>query len=121
MTRAAAAALGLQLFARQSPAAALTAIAPPDGMDSGVLVKAFRDEFGAVVANGQGEMKGKMFRIAHLGYYDYLDTIAIVGALEHVLAQAVAPRHIEFGKGLRAAQVEYAKAAANHMAAIPTR
>ena len=122
MTRAAAAALGLQLFARQSPAAALTAIAPPDGMDSGVLVKAFREEFGAVVANGQGEMKGKMFRIAHLGYYDYLDTIAILGALEHVLAKAVAPRHIEFGKGLRAAQVEYAKAAsANHKTALAAR
>jgi aspartate aminotransferase-like enzyme len=122
MTRAAAEALGLALFARQSPAAALTAIAPPDGMDSGVLVKAFRDEFGAVVANGQGEMKGKMFRIAHLGYYDYLDTIAILGALEHVLAKAVAPCHIELGKGLRAAQAVYAQAAAaDRKAAVLTR
>ena len=110
MTRAAAEALGLALFAKQSPASALTAIAPPDGTDSTVIVKAFREEFGAVVANGQGEMKGQMFRIAHLGYYDYLDTIAIVGALEHVLAKVLAPRHIEFGKGLRAAQVAYAKA-----------
>jgi len=117
MTRAAAAALGLNLFPKQSPAAALTAIAPPDGLDSGVIVKAFREDFGAVVANGQGEMKGKMFRIAHLGYYDYLDTIAILGALEHVLAKAVAPRHIEFGKGLRAAQVEYAKSNTVHKTA----
>src|SRR3954469_24248972 len=110
MTRAAADALGLKLFAKQSPASALTAIAPPEGVDSTVMVKAFRDEFGAVVANGQGEMKGHMFRIAHLGYYDYLDAIAIIAALEHVLAKALTPRHIEFGKGVRAAQVEYAKA-----------
>jgi aspartate aminotransferase-like enzyme len=110
MTRAAAEALGLKLFAKQSPAAALTAILPPEGVDSTVMVKAFRDEFGAVVANGQGEMKGQMFRIAHLGYYDYMDTVAIIGALEHVLAKVLTPRHIEFGKGVRAAQVEYAKA-----------
>src|SRR3954464_5675020 len=110
MTRAAAAALGLKLFAKQSPASALTAIAPPEGTDSSAIVKTFRDEFAAVVANGQGEMKGQMFRIAHLGYYDYLDTIAIIGALEHVLAKVLAPRHIEFGQGLRAAQSEYAKA-----------
>ena len=48
------------------------------------MVKQFREDFGAVVANGQGEMKGKVFRIAHLGYYDYLDTIGILAALEHV-------------------------------------
>ena len=45
-----------------------------------------------VVANGQGEMKGKLFRIAHLGYFDYLDAIGVIGALEHVLAK-VAPSH----------------------------
>jgi aspartate aminotransferase-like enzyme len=116
MTRAAAEALGLTLFPKASPAAALTAIEPPDGMDSGVIVKAFREEFGAVVANGQGEMKGKMFRIAHLGFYDYLDTIAIIAALEQVLGKVVTPRHVEFGKGVRAAQVEYAKRVTNHKA-----
>jgi aspartate aminotransferase-like enzyme len=112
MTRAATEALGLQLFARSSPAAALTAIEPPAGVDSGVIVKAFRESFGAVVANGQGEMKGKLFRIAHLGYYDYLDTIAILGALEQVLARVGGPRHVEFGAGLRAAQAVYAQAEA---------
>lgn len=112
MTRQAALALGLTLFAKASPASALTAIEPPAGAGAGVIVQAFREQFGAIVANGQGEMKGKMFRIAHLGYYDYLDTIAILGALEHVLATALSPRHIEFGKGLRAAQVAYAKAMA---------
>ncbi|HEV2022723.1 MAG TPA: alanine--glyoxylate aminotransferase family protein [Terriglobales bacterium] len=117
MTRDAAEALGLRLFARSSPAAALTAIEPPAGVDSGVLVKAFRESFGAVVANGQGEMKGKLFRIAHLGYYDYLDTIAILGALEQVLARVGGPRHVEFGAGLRAAQAVYAEAEARVSAA----
>lgn len=117
MTRAAAEALGLKLFARSSPAAALTAIEPPAGVDSSVLVKAFRESFGAVVANGQGEMKGKLFRIAHLGYYDYLDTIAILGALEQVLARVGGKRHLEFGAGLRAAQAVYAEAEARVSAA----
>jgi aspartate aminotransferase-like enzyme len=109
MTRAAATALGLELFSAESPAAALTAIVPPKEVDSGVLVKALREKFGAIVANGQGEMKGKMIRIAHLGYYDYLDTIAIIGALEHVLAGIAIPKHSEFGVGLKAAQVVYAR------------
>jgi aspartate aminotransferase-like enzyme len=77
-------------------------------MDSGVVVKAFREQFGAVVANGQGEMKGKLFRIAHIGYYDYLDTVGVIGALEQVLAR-VAPQHrIKLGAGLEAAQQVYA-------------
>jgi aspartate aminotransferase-like enzyme len=105
MTRAAAQALGLKLFSASSPGAALTAIASPAGIDSGDIVKAFRNRFGAVIANGQGEMKGQLFRIAHLGYYDYLDTIAAIGALEHVLA-AVGQK-IELGAGLRAAQQVY--------------
>src|ERR1041384_1948967 len=57
MTRAGAKALGLKLYA-STPAAALTAITAPDGVDSGKIVKDFRESFDAVVANGQGEMKG---------------------------------------------------------------
>jgi aspartate aminotransferase-like enzyme len=107
MTRAAAKALGLKLFAAGSPGAALTAIAAPAGKDSGDIVKGFRNRFGAVIANGQGEMKGQLFRIAHLGYYDYLDTIAAIGALEHVLAGLGLP--VELGAGLNAAQQVYAE------------
>jgi aspartate aminotransferase-like enzyme len=106
MTRAAAVALGLQLFSPTSPASALTAVVPPAGLDSGKIVAALRDKFGAVVANGQGEMKGKLFRIAHIGYYDYLDTIGVIGALEHVLAATGSP--VELGAGLCAAQEVYA-------------
>ncbi len=108
MTRAGAKALGLNLYA-SAPAAALTAITSPDGLDSGKIVKEFRESFDAVVANGQGEMKGKLFRIAHIGYYDYLDTIGILGALEHVLAK-VTDRDVEYGAAVRAAQRVYARA-----------
>ena len=109
MTRSGVAALGLRLFAPTAPASALTAVVPPAGLDSGKIVAGLRDNFGAVVANGQGEMKGKLFRVAHIGYYDYLDTIGVIGALEHVLASAGAP--LELGAGLRAAQEVYAAAA----------
>lgn len=102
MTRAAAQALGLKLFSAASPGAALTAISAPEGTDSSDIVKAFRNRFGAVIANGQGEMKGQLFRIAHLGFYDYLDTISIIGALEHVLSEM--GQKIEMGAGLKAAQ-----------------
>jgi len=108
MTRAGAKALGLKLYP-SAPAAALTAICPPDGLDSGKIVKEFRESFDAVVANGQGDMKGKLFRIAHIGYYDYLDTIGILGALEHVLTR-VTGKEIEYGAAVRAAQEVYARA-----------
>lgn len=108
MTRAGAQALGLQLFSRSAPAAALTAVQSPFGLDSSKIVKEFRDSFGAVVANGQGEMKGKLFRIAHIGYYDYLDTIGILAALEQVLG-SVTGRAVEYGAAVRAAQEVYAR------------
>jgi aspartate aminotransferase-like enzyme len=108
MTRAGAKALGLQLYAPSAPAAALTAITSPEGIDSGKIVKEFRESFDAVVANGQGEMKGKLFRIAHIGYYDYLDTVGILGALEHVLAR-VTENSIDYGAAVRAAQLVYAR------------
>jgi len=120
MTRAAAQALGLKLFAPSCPAAALTAIQSPAAIDSGEIVRRFRETFDAIVANGPAEMKGKLFRIAHLGYYDYLDTIGIVAALEHVLAAIGQPA--QYGDGVRAAQEVYAR----HMqtasrAAVPAR
>jgi len=107
MTRAGVQAVGLKLYA-SSPAAALTAVCSPNGIDSGKIAKEFRESFDAVVANGQGEMKGQIFRIAHIGYYDYLDTIGILGALEHVLVRS-AGTAIEYGAAVRAAQEVYAR------------
>jgi aspartate aminotransferase-like enzyme len=108
MTRAGVKALGLKLYA-SSPSAALTAVTAPAGLDSGKIVKEFRESFSAVVANGQGDMKGKLFRIAHIGYYDFLDTIGILAALEHVLA-TVTDKPVEYGVAVRAAQEVFARA-----------
>jgi aspartate aminotransferase-like enzyme len=108
MTRAGVQALGLKLYAA-TPAAALTAVSSPSGIDSGKIVKEFRESFDAVVANGQGEMKGQIFRIAHIGYYDYLDTIGILAALEHVLARCTR-KAVHYGAAVRAAQEVYSRA-----------
>ncbi|MCL2661023.1 MAG: alanine--glyoxylate aminotransferase family protein, partial [Acidobacteriaceae bacterium] len=75
--------------------------------DSGVIVKELKSRFGAIIANGQGDMKGKIFRVAHLGFFDYLDTIALIGALEQVVAKSFPTPGFAFGKGLIAAQKVY--------------
>jgi len=108
MTRAGVQALGLKLFSPMCPAAALTAVEATREADSTEICKRFRDQFGAVVANGQAEMKGQLFRIAHLGYYDYLDTVGVLSALEHVIAD-LTRKPVEFGSAVRAAQEVYAR------------
>jgi aspartate aminotransferase-like enzyme len=108
-TRAAAAELGLELFAPSSPSAAVTAIKAPKGMDSGVIVKEFRSRFGSIIANGQGSMKGQIFRIAHLGYFDFPDLFAMVAELEIILAANGVP--VKFGSGVAAVQNVYAEVA----------
>jgi aspartate aminotransferase-like enzyme len=111
-TRAGLMTLGFTLFAPTAPAAAATAVAVPEGMDSGAVVKALKARFSLVTANGQGEMQGKIFRVAHLGFFDYLDTIAFVGAMEHI-AKDVLGLPVTFGTAVAAAQEVYAKAASS--------
>jgi aspartate aminotransferase-like enzyme len=111
MTRAGLVALGFTLFAPTAPAAAATAVAVPEGLDSGAVVKTLKARFGAVIANGQGEMQGKIFRIAHLGFFDYMDTIALLGALE-LIARDTLKLPIQLGQGLAAAQQVFADTAA---------
>ena len=84
-TRAAVQKLGLELFAPGSPGSSVTAVKAPRGLDSGVIVKEFRNRFGAMIANGQGTMKGQIFRIAHLGYFDFADLFAVIAGLEIIL------------------------------------
>src|SRR5258708_35678228 len=100
--------LGVKLFAPSSPAAALTAVAAPPGADSTTICKRFRERFGADVANGQAEMKGQLFRIAHIGYYDYLDTVGVLAALEHVIAETTGSK-AGLRSAVRAAQEVYSK------------
>ena len=106
--RAAASALGLEVFS-SSPGGSVTAIRAPQGMNSGVIVKEFRQRFGAIITNGQGEMQGQIFRIAHLGYFDFMDLFAMVAALEIILNANGHP--VVYGSGVAAVQQIYAEAA----------
>ncbi len=107
--RAAAAELGLELFSPGSPGSAVTAIKAPAGMDSGVIVKGFKQRFGAIIANGQGTMKGQIFRVAHLGYFDFADLFAVIAGLELILVANGHP--VKLGAGVTAVQRVYAEAA----------
>ncbi len=116
-TRAAAHALGLEVFAAQ-PGSSVTALRPPAGIDSSIIVKEFKSRFGAIIANGQGSMKGQIFRIAHLGYFDFADLFAMVAALEIILHANGYP--LKFGSGVAAVQEVYAQAALpNLKSALP--
>ena len=107
-TRRAVEALGLELFAAGSPGSAVTAVRAPKGMDSGVIVKDFRNRFGAIIANGQGSMQGKIFRIAHLGYFDFADVLSLIASLEIILK---ANGHdVKLGSGVAAVQEFYLSA-----------
>ena len=114
MTRAGLVALGFTLFAPTSPAAAATAVSVPEGLDSSAVVKELKAKFGAVITNGQGDMKGKIFRIAHLGFFDYMDTIALLGALEFI-ARDTLKLPVKLGQGLAAAQEVFANRKPNQV------
>lgn len=103
--RAAMQALGLKLLASSSPSNALTAVWIPDGIDARRFNKTLKDTFQITIAGGQGPLQGKIFRVAHLGYYDELDMIALISALEMTL-HACGYR-FEVGAGVRAVQQSY--------------
>ncbi len=99
-TRAGVQALGLELFA-EHPGCACTAVKAPAGIEGGAIVKGFR-KWGITIAGGQGSMRGKIFRIAHMGYVDGFDVLTALGALELILSDLGYP--VKLGEGVRAAQ-----------------
>jgi len=104
-TRAAAGALGLPLVAPRAHGDALTALYAPSGLESGAIVKALKAEFASTVAGGQGKLKGKILRVAHLGYYDATDIFGLLASLEVVLRRL--GHRFELGAGMAAAEAEY--------------
>jgi aspartate aminotransferase-like enzyme len=108
-TRAACEKLGLELFAPSAPGAAVTAVKAPPGISSSAIVKEFRNRFGAIIADGQGSMKGQIFRIAHLGYFDFADLFGVIAGLEIILHANGYP--VVFGTGVAAVEEVYAQAA----------
>ncbi len=84
-TRQGVRAMGLELFAK-APSDSLTAVKVPPSIDGLAFVRHLRERYGITVAGGQAQLKGKIFRIAHMGYYDALDMVAMASALEMTLA-----------------------------------
>lgn len=95
-------ALGLELYAPQAGSDAVTSVKVPAGIDGGKLVKMMRDDFGVAIAGGQGAAKGKIFRIAHMGYIGEFDIIIGISCLEKALKKL--GYNFEFGAGVKAAQ-----------------
>ena len=85
-TRQSMLAIGLQLLAPTAPSPACTAVCVPDGVEGPKLRAYLRDQLGYTVADGQGRLKGAIFRLAHLGDCDRFDTIACIAAVEMALA-----------------------------------
>ena len=106
-TRAGVEALGLGLFCKATPSPAVTAVTAPPGVDSELIVKAYSQAHNITIAGGQGEMKGTVFRLGHMGYAAEFDVIASLAALEQVLGDLGQP--VDFGAGLRGAQKVFAE------------
>jgi aspartate aminotransferase-like enzyme len=83
-TREGAEALGLKVFAK-NPSPAVTAICAPEGVDGQAIYKTLWKKYGVTGAGGQDQLKGKIFRIATLGYADKYDVITAISALEFTL------------------------------------
>jgi aspartate aminotransferase-like enzyme len=101
-TRAAATALGLKLLAPDSPSPAATGIYLPGGIDADQVLDYLRDKMNITLAEGQDQLKGKVIRIAHVGYMGAFDVITAIAALEMALRKFGA--EIPFGRGVAAAQ-----------------
>jgi serine---pyruvate transaminase len=108
--REGAKAMGLELFSPDDDSAAVvTAIKTPDGVDATELVALLRDRHGIQLANGQAQLKGKVFRIGHIGYYDVFDIATALGAVELGLVELGAD--VERGVGVTRALDVYAEGA----------
>jgi len=106
-TRAGVEALGLGLFCKATPSPAVTAVVAPAGVDSELIVKVYSEAHDITIAGGQGEMKGRTFRLGHMGYAAEFDVIVALAALEQVLAELGQP--VDFGAGVRGAQKVFAE------------
>src|SRR5919109_834708 len=101
-TRAGIKSLGLSLLAEKSPSDALTVVRVPAGIDGARIPKLFQELCNITIVGGQDRLRGKVFRLAHMGYVDTFDVITMVSAVEIVLHHLGYP--LQWGAGVRAAQ-----------------
>jgi len=106
-TRAAVIRWGMKIFPR-APGNAITCFVPPEGVDPSRVISLMRERFGVLISGGQGSMKGKILRVGHLGYFDFLETIGMIGCLELSFMEAGA--NLEPGSGVKAAVEFYREA-----------
>ena len=95
-------AAGLSLFPKDSPSDALTAISAPEGVDGQAIYKNLRVQYGMTAAGGQDHLKGKIFRLSHMGYMDAFDVITSLAAIEMVIKGLGHP--VKLGSGVAKAQ-----------------
>jgi aspartate aminotransferase-like enzyme len=100
--RKAVQAIGLELYPKESPSNALTAVMTPTGIDGQAVYKNLREKYGITAAGGQDKARGKIFRIAHLGYSDRFDIITAIAGIEMVLKAMGYP--VKLGTGVAVAQ-----------------
>lgn len=101
--RAAVRAIGLKPLAEDDCAsAAITAVWSPEGISADDIRKTLKEEYNVIFAGGQSQLKGKIFRISHMGYADKMEVLIAVSALEMALSKLGYP--VELGKGVKAAQ-----------------
>jgi serine---pyruvate transaminase len=106
--KAAMKAMGMELYSKQNPSDVLTAVLAPAGVDGQKVVAKMREK-GIWIAGGQAQAKGKIFRIAHMGFIDEQDLLGTIGALEIVLNDL--GHKVELGAGIKAAQAILGKEA----------
>jgi aspartate aminotransferase-like enzyme len=108
-SRASMEALGCKLFAPTAPSPTVTSVWGPQGVDTGKIVKHLRDRYGIAITGGQDAVKGKIFRVAHLGYFGPFDILTSVTALEMTLSDLGVA--IQKGAGTAAAEAVLAEGA----------
>lgn len=101
-TREAVKALGLALYSKESPSNSVTAIEAPEGVDGQLIYKSLREKYGITGAGGQDRARGKIFRVAHLGYADTFDVITAIAGIEMALASLGHP--VKLGAGVARAE-----------------
>ena len=80
-------AMGLENFAKGCTSTALSVIKSPEGIDAGLIIKGLKKKYGMIVAGGQDQAKGKIFRITHMGYVDKADIISVIAGVEGILTE----------------------------------
>jgi aspartate aminotransferase-like enzyme len=101
-TRAACTAMGCELFAKASPSASVTSVTVPPGINGSDLVKGLRTHYGITISGGQEHLKGKIFRIAHMGYFGSFDIVTAIAGLEMMLSRL--GHSLTLGAGVAAAE-----------------